>query len=413
MWKCQMKRQVLCVLPALALAVATSSWPAASSFGVLGVTSAFAAEQSLSAAVGKPLQEAQTLANAGKYQAALKKVKDANAISGKNAYESLVVDDFLLFLNVKLQDYAAAAAAGEAALMTGEVDSKERPQRLKTLAQLFYSAKNYGKFATYAEAYQKEAGNDPELQKLVVQSLYLKGDYPKAQSGAKALAETSRAAGRKPDESVLQLWLSSAFKVGDKAGQQAALTELQINYPKPGYIADLLALAEADLGHSNRMSLEVFRLKQRAGLLKTSDDYMEMAQLAIQLGLPGEAERVMNDGFSAGAFGGQNKGREQRLLTMAKSQAAKDEPTLGSTAATPEAKAALAEAYVSYGKTDKAIALYRNALSARLPDDALVRLHLGQALLAEGNAPEARKVFAGIDDAKLAPLARIWGAVAK
>jgi predicted Zn-dependent protease len=267
--------------------------------------------------------------------------------------------------------------------------------------------------ATYAEAYQKEAGNDPELQKLVVQSLYLKGDYPKAQSGAKALAEASRAAGRKPDESVLQLWLSSAFKMGDKAGQRAALTELQTNYPKPGYIADLLALAEADLGHSNRMSLEVFRLKQRAGLLRTSDDYMEMAQLAIQLGLPGEAERVMNDGFAAGAFGGQNKGREQRLLTMAKSQAAKDEPTLGSTAATPEAKAALAEAYVSYGKTDKAIALYKNALSTRFPDDALVRLHLGQALLAEGNAPEARKVFAGIDDAKLAPLARIWGAVAK
>ena len=387
--------------------------PASSSPGIFGTASAQAAEQAIGTALGKPLKEAQDLANAGKYQAALKKVKEADAISGKSAYESFVVDDFLLFLNVNLKDYAAAAAAGEAALATGEVPAKDRPQRLKTLAQLHYSVKNYGKAVSFAQTFQKEAGVDLELQKLVVQSFYLQGDYVKAEAGAKSLLAAVRAAGGKPDETVLQLWLSSAFKQGDRSGQREALTELLAFYPKPSYVGDLLALVAADLGRSNRMSLEIFRVKRAAGLLKNSDDYMEMAQLAIQLGLPGEAESVMNMGFSAGVFGGQNKGREQRLLAMAKSQAAKDEPTLGATAGTPDAKAALGEAYASYGKTDKAIALYRDALASSFAGSAVARLHLGQAMLAKGDAAGARQVFAGVKDAKLAPLANLWALVAK
>lgn len=401
------------VLSVWTLAAATTLSPAALSVGAFGVSSALAAEQALGVAVGKPLQEAQALANAGKYQAALKKVKEANAVSGKAAYESFVVDDFLLFLNVKLQDYAAAAAAGEAALATGEVDAKERPQRLKALAQINYSAKNYGKTVAYAQAFQKEGGVDPELRKLVVQALYLQGDYAKAVTEAKSLDAASRVAEQKPDEAMLQLWLSSAFKRGDKAGQREALGELATFYPKPSYIGDLLALASPDLGRSNRSSLEIFRLKSEAGLLRNSDDYMEMAQLAIQLGLPGEAESVMNKGFAAGVFGGQNKGREERLLAMAKSQAAKDKPTLGTTAATPEAKAVLGEAYASYGMADKAVALYQAALTSDFADSALARLHLGQALLAKGEREAAQQAFASIKDAKLAQLAAIWGLVAR
>lgn len=408
-----MKSQLGAALFACTLVTATALSPFSSSVGIFGATSALAAEQAIGAAVGKPLKEAQDLANAGKYQAALKKVQEASGISGKTAYESFVVDDFLLFLNVKLKDYAAAAEAGEAALATGEVPAKDRPQRLKTLAQLNYSVKSYGKAVAFALAFQKEAGTDPELRKLVVQSFYLQGDYVKAQAEAKSLVATVQAAGAKPDETVLQLWLSSAFKKSDKGGQREALTELVAFYPKPTYFGDLLNLVAADLGHSNRMSLEIFRLKLAAGMLKSSDDYMEMAQLAIQLGLPGEAESVMSKGFADGVFGGQNKGREQRLLAMAKSQAGQDEPTLGATAGTPDAKAALGEAYASYGKTDKAIALYKDALASNFAGAPLTRLHLGQAILAKGDHASARKIFDGIADAKIAPLANIWSLVAK
>lgn len=378
-----------------------------------GLSPAHAAEASVGLAVGKPLKEAQDLSKAGKHAEALKKVKAANAISGKTPYESFVIDDFMAFLNVKLKDYAAAAQAAEAALATGEVPAKERPERLKTLVQLNYTVKNYGKAVAFAKQYQQAAGPDAEMQRLVTQAYYLQKDYPNAKVSAKALAASQTAAGRKPDEAILQLWHSSAFYARDKSGQRAALTALVENYPSQAHIGDLLTLVAADLGRSDRMSFEVFRLKLAAGLLKTSDAYIEMAQLAIQLGFPGEAKAVMAKGFAAGVLGGKNKSREQRLETMAKQQVAQDEPTLAATANTPKARAALAEAYASYGKADKAITLYKDVSSVAPRDADLIRLHLGQAYLARGDVASANKSFAAVGDAKLAGLARLWIAVAR
>lgn len=369
-----------------------------------------AAEAAVGPAVGKPLKEAQDLTNVGKYAEALKKVKEANAVSGKTAYESFAIDEFLTFINVKLKDYAAAAQSAEAALNTGQAPAKDRPQRLKTLVQLNYTIKNYGKAIGFAKQYRQEAGDDAGLEQLVVQAYYQQGDYANAKATAKALA----ASGKKPDETVLQVWLSSAFKQGDTKGQREALTALVESYPSPAYKNDLMNLVLADLGHSDRMSIEAMRLRLAAGTLKTSDDYIQMAQLALQLGLPGEAESVMAKGKASGILGGRNKSREQRLETMAKNQADQDEPTLaGTKATTPRAKAALAEAYATYGKPDKAIALYREALGSSFPEADLARLHIGQALLAKGDTAAAAKAFRSVHDPKLTELANLWIAIGK
>jgi len=391
-----------------ALTILMALSPVASFSPLLGVERALAAEPAIGAAVGKPLKQAQDLANAGKYAAALKKTNEANAVPGKSAYESFVIDDFLVFLNVQTRNYAAAAQAGEAALATGQVPTKDRPQRLKTLAQLYYSVKNYPKAVFFAQSYQKEAGSDAELQKLALQARYLQGDFAKVGAEAKSLAVAAQAKGVKPDETVLQLWLSSAFKQQDKQGQREALMLLQSTYPKPSYLRDLLKLVSADLGRSDRMSLEIFRVKLAAGMLQTSDEYMEMAQLAIQLGLPGEAENILSKGFKAGVLGGKNKSREQRLMAMAQKQVAQDEPTLGASAGTSAAKAALGEAYASYGKTDKAISLYRDALASPFDGASLARLHLGQALVAKGDNTAARKVFSSVKGSGLGELASVW-----
>lgn len=108
-------------------------------------------------------------------------------------------------------------------------------------------------------------------------------------------------------------------------------------------------------------------------------------------------------------LGGKNKSREQRLEAMAKSQAAQDEPALAKTAAnTPKAKAALGEAYASYGKIDKAIALYKEALGSSFAEADLARLHLGQAPLAKGDTAAATKALQSVKNPKLSGLANLW-----
>ena len=376
----------------------------------LGIGSAAAKDEITNKAVAKAMSAAQKLSEAGKYSEALVKVKEADKVSGKSAYEAFVIDQFMYFLSAKTGNYAAAEKAAEGLVKSGRLSAADRKNAIKSLAQMYYQTKNYSKATAYIEQYQKEYGADAELQALQTQGAYVRGDYKTALADSRSSAMKSISAGRKPDETVLQVWLSSAFKMNDKASQADALERLMQYYPKPTYFNDFLSVTTATLPRTNRMTLEVYRLKLAAGLLKSSDEYVEMGQLAIQQGLPGEAQSVIATGNKNGTLGGANKNREQRLLAMANTQAAKDKPTLPASAGTPAAKAALAEAYATYGNPQKAIELYKGALSGGNADE--VRLHLGQAYLMVGNKSQARATFNQIKSGPYAKLGSLWSVVA-
>lgn len=72
------------------------------------------------------------------------------------------------------------------------------------------------------------------------------------------------------------------------------------------------------------------------------------------------------------------------------------------------AKAALGEAYASYGKIDKAIALYKGACGSSFAEAHLIRLHPGQAYLVKGDPAAATKAFLFVKDPKFAELADLW-----
>lgn len=368
------------------------------------------AAETVGAKVGAPLKAAQDLAKAKKFNEALKQVKQAEAISGKTPYETFVVYDFKAYLNAQSGNYGAAAEAYEAALNTGKAPANTRALRIKTIATLYYQSRNFGKAVQYAGLHEKEAGPDLQMQTMVAQAYYQQGNYAGARDAAAALAKGATASGKRPTEAVLQIGMNSAFKLKDQDGYRAALTQLVTYYPSDIYWTDAINQVARKLGTGDRASLEVDRLKLARGVLKTSDAHIEMGQLAIQVGLPGEAQSLIEKGTASGVLGGANKGRETRLLNMAKSQAAADRPTLSAAAGSAKAMAANAEAYASYGDTAQAITLYKKALAqGGLEDAGLVQLHLGQALLAAGKKSEAAQAFSSVKrSSKYADLAYLW-----
>lgn len=374
-----------------------------------GAPSAMAAE-AVSARVGAPLKAAQALAGAKKFNDALKQVKQAEAMSGKTTYETFVVNDFKAYLNAQSGNYAAAAAAYEAALDTGKAPANTRAMRVRAIATFYYQGGNFTKAVQYAGLYEKEAGPDLRMQTLLAQACYQQGNYAGARDAVAALAKLSAASGQRPTEAVLQIGMNSSFKLKDQDGYRAALTQLVTYYPNDIYWTDAINQVARDLGAGDRASLEVDRLKLARGLLKGSDAYIEMGQRAIQAGLPGEAQALIENGTASGALGGANKGRETRLLNMAKSQAAADHPTLSTAAGSAEAMAATAEAYAAYGDTAQAITLYRKVLAqGGLEDAGLVQMHLGQAQLAAGKKAEAAQTFSSVKrPSKYADLAYLW-----
>ena len=70
-------------------------------------------------------------------------------------------------------------------------------------------------------------------------------------------------------------------------------------------------------GFSDRLALDTYRLSLATGSMSAANDYMEMAQLALQAGLPAEAKQVVDKGFAAGVLGtGAEAERHKRLRDL-------------------------------------------------------------------------------------------------
>ena len=138
-------------------------------------------------------------------------------------------------------------------------------------------------------------------------------------------------------------------------------------YPKAEYWENLLDIYRRK-DSSDRVTLGFYRLMNDVGVLKDKGDYMEMAQLAIDAGVPGEAQPIVEKGMQSGTLKSDDKteqGRYDRLLAGAKKQADADKASLAQLAKEAEkatqgqADVGLGQAYLSYGKYDEAIAALR------------------------------------------------------
>ena len=413
-----MKKNLLAVASALVLTGAV----ALPVVVAVAPTAAFAEKKSISSKVGKPLQEAQALAQAKNFSGALAKAKEADAVAGKSPYETFVVKDFLTYVYGQLRDYGNAALAAEAALETGQAPAADVARRVKLLAQLNYQSKNYAKAVQYAERYQSSYGADTAMAELIAQAYYVQKNYTKSYAAAMDLVRAADRAGRAPSEDHLRLALSSAYNLKDNAATKEVLFRLAASYSKPDYWSDLFNILLAQPGNNERTNLEFFRAKFAADQMRNADDYLEAGQTAIQVGFPGEAQRIVDAGFAKGVLGtGPDASRHRRLQTLATTNANTDKATIAAqartAAASPNGNVAVkvAEAMESYGDAAGALTLIKSGIAKpgiKNMDEA--RITLGRIQLALGQKEEARKTFSEVKtDPKMQDVARLWTIISR
>jgi tetratricopeptide (TPR) repeat protein len=375
------------------------------------------AKQTVSKAVAKPLKAAQDLLTAKKWSEAIAKLQEVQNIQGRSAYDNHLINEMLGFAYVKSGNYPEAAKALEAGLADGELPAADVSQRVKTLAQLNYQNKNYPKAIEFGNRAIKNSSTDSEMYTLVGQAYYLSGDNKGALKFMNSYVEQLEKSGEAPKEQSLLIILSSCGKLEDDACTTRALERLVARYPKTEYWQNLLYSLVRAQGNDDKQMLDIYRLMLDVDVLKRPDDYTEMAQLAIEAGSPGEAQRALEKGFAKNVFGDtREKDKNTRLLESAKKQAASDQAQLAqldkSTGASksgdPDVKLGLA--YLSYDQYDKAVAAIQRGIakgSVKNPDEA--QLLLGIALLKAKNREEAIKAFKVVkSDAKLGRVAALW-----
>ena len=376
------------------------------------------AAPSIGPKVGKPMKAAQDAMKAKNWAEALAKTKEAQAIEGKTPFEEYQINEFLGFILINQKDYAGASAAFEKNVNSGQVPAAELNNKLKTLAQLTFQTKQYPKAIDYTGRYLKAVPGETEMQMLLAQAHYLQKNYKGASEAALPAIVASERAGKKPDENWLLLLMRSNYELNDNGGISTALEKLVRHYPKPDYWDGLLSTMAKTGERNDRLTLGIYRLRLETGTLKRAEDYVEMGQLAIDAGVPGEAQQVVEAGFANKLLDGAPdiKARNERLLASAKKLVDEDKATIANEAKTAQAAASgqadvgVGQAYLSYGQYDQAIEALERGIKKggiKLPEEA--QISLGIAYLKKGQKAQAQTAFKAVTgETPWARLAGLW-----
>lgn len=386
-----------------------------------GASTAYAAD-SLRPEIGKPLQAAGDDIKKAKYKDALTKIHETDAVGGKTAYESYMIEYMRASAAQGAGDNELAAKSYEAVINTSYVTGATRTKMIQVLADIYYRANEYPKAIVWLKRYISDGGDDPATRQLLTSALYAGGNYAEASKEVTAQVQADEKAGRAPSEVSLQTLANCALKLNDKAGYVTAIEKLATYHPKKDLWIDLLNRLQNKQGFSEaHLGLDVLRMRFTIGGITTASDYMNMAELAIQAGYPTEGKTVIDAAFKAGVFGtGPEAARQKRLQDLAAKKVDDDQKALpqreadASKAADGNDLVAVGYDYVTGGQYDKGIALIEQGIAKgnlKYADGA--KLHLGMAYLQAGKKAKGIQALKGVQGTDGASdLAHYWSILA-
>jgi outer membrane protein assembly factor BamD (BamD/ComL family) len=361
--------------------------------------------------VGKPLQAAQGFVKQRRGREALAEVAKAEAVGNRTPYENLLINEMKGSAATLAGDHDTAIRAFETVLNSGRVSGGDATRMVQAIAVAYYQKKDYANASKWTQRYFKDGGTDPQMRNMLLQSYYLANDCG---SVNRMLAGSED---RRPREEELQILANCYLREKDNAGYVGAIEKLVVYYPKAQYWTDLLARVQKKPGFSDRLGVHVYRLRLATGNLTTANDYMEMAQLALQQGVPAEAKSVMDKGYEKGVLGkGPEAERQKRLRDLIqrsldeslKNRAKDEKEALAAKDGNDLVKVGLN--YVYEGNAAKGVQLIQQGIrkgGLKRPEDA--KLRLGEAQLHAGHKQQAvatLRTVQGNDGA--ADIARLW-----
>ncbi|HKX65077.1 MAG TPA: hypothetical protein VJM78_07180 [Rhizomicrobium sp.] len=353
------------------------------------VPAAQAQTATVSAHVGALLQEAQNLAKAGNWKGAAAKVNEAEGQANKTAADTQVINQMRHFIAVSSGDTSTPAGA-------------------KAKFATDYNAGRYRDVIAGGEILKKMNALDAQSALIVGQAYYKGNDFAGCVRYTKTLGGSDTA---------LELLARCSYETGDEATQRRALEQLVARGGKAEHWKLLLKLGERARGLSDHNTLDINRLRLLTNSMSGKDDYISLAQFALQFKLAAEAQAAMDKGVAAKIL---NDDRSMRLLASAKAQAAANSAAAGKTLAAANAApqgddlVAVGENMIGEGKAKDAIAVIQSGMKKPLKDANNAQIRLGQAYLAAGQKAEARAAFAKVKTPeKDAMIAHLWTLAAR
>ena len=383
---------------------------------------ALAADQpkppAVSAALQKPLSEVQALLKDNKFPEALEKLHAADALPGKSPYDQHLINQMTAFSCSKTNDAPCVSKALQGQIDDGFTTPEDNHRFTGLVAQVSFQAKDYDKAIDYGNRAIKGGFATDATYAIVGDSYYLKDDFKDAIQLEDAHIADVVKKGQTPKPEDVSVYLSACAKAKDDACIDKALEYQVTYYPKPETWAQLLSRVHPK---GDLETLQTYRLLADVGAMRSGDDYIDMANISMDHGSPGDAQHALQMGTDAGAFTGSKAADAQKLTAAARKAAATDQASLpkaeqdANASASGVKNAGAGFAYLGYQQYDKAVDQLSKALSkGGLKGEDDTRLNLGIAQLKSGHKDDAVKTFQSVHGSPLLQrLAALWAIHAK
>ena len=285
-------------------------------------------------------------------------------------------------------------------------------------ANISYNAKQYAvALAGYQKA--KDMGyQTPNLGLQLARAKILSGDAAGGAADIEAIVAADKAAGKKSDEDLYKYTITALQKTTDVAATQRWTRDWLYAYPtQKNWHTAIFVFGFQGANQkliTKRERVDLFRLLRATGSLAGESEYLEYADLAVEVGVATESQTVIKEGKAGGKLNPTNA-NVTRISADAASQVAKEGSAAAqekSAAASPTglSAAGTGDFYLGNNNYAKAIEMYKLALTKggdKLNVDE-VNTHLGIAYLESGDKASAKAAFALVKTGLRAQIAQLW-----
>ena len=349
------------------------------------------------------------------YDASFATISETDGIADKNPYETGVVGSLKFMLAVKLGEPDVAGGLFDS--LPPDMPAEIKAAYLMEVVRQFQERHDNLHSVENAKRYLAIGGikRDKALG-VIWRTSYNDKNYQDAlKSSVEALdfAENSHAV---PEEILLRVVRSSAAQLQDDADAARATEKLAQYYPTPDHWNDLISdrLSRPDFPRV-AMAIEIFRLMRATNALTTAAQVKSYALLALDSGIPEEAQAAIELGRGKGLISDQNlTADEASLQKRIATQAQADRLVLDGSerdlakAKDGEAAVRLGLCQAAVGNYAKAAQLIEAGIAKGTKDSDLNRLRLGSVYVAAGDKDKASEILASIKTPATAELAKLW-----
>ena len=386
-----------------------TSWKHVFAMSVLGVALSSVAQVNLRPEVAKNLQAAQEAIQAKQPDAALQRIQDLRGMGQLTDPERMLLERIAVVAAMNAQKFDQAAVSLAYLLQSKDLTEGDRSTLTETMINVSLRNKDYAQVSTWAKRYVQSGGNNPRVHLALIQSLSIQKKHQEVLQEMVERQKLDATTGRQPEEVELRVYAFSQKQMKDDAAYVRTLTQLVKRFPNKDYWSDLLNTMGRLPGFRLRLQLDVSRLMEATDTLEDADDYADMAQFALKVGLPYEALRALEKSPSPA---------NAKLKAQAQQRAAEDDRALKALSISSEDAnilVQLGDVMMSKSQWDKAVEAYQKALAkGGLKREAEVRLHAGIALLKLNQTEPAKAMLASVQgDEALHTLSALWMSLMK